>query len=62
MKPATTIASLLLMALAGGQLVRAVSGWPVTIDGFSVPVWLSFVAAAVLATVGAMSFREARRV
>ncbi len=61
MKPATTIASLLLMIIAIGQLIRALTGWPLTVDGFSVPVWVSFVAAAVAATVGLMSFREAQR-
>jgi hypothetical protein len=37
------------------QLLRAVMGWPVTIDGIDVPVsasWIAFIVAGVLSVLG----------
>jgi hypothetical protein len=58
MKPATAIVSLILLVMATGHLVRTVTGWPVTIDGFLVPVWFSAVAAVAFALLAVMLFRE----
>lgn len=59
--PFTRIAALLLALLAVAQLVRFVAGWPVTINGATVPVWLSAVLAAVAGLLALMLWRESRR-
>ncbi len=60
MKPATTIAALLLVVIAIGHLVRAVSAWTVVINGMTVPVWISGVIAVVFAVLAILVFREQR--
>jgi hypothetical protein len=60
MKPATTISGIVLLLIALGHLVRAVSGWPLTIDGFAVPIWVSAVVTVLFALLGGLTFREQR--
>ena len=47
--------------VALGQLCRAVLSLPVTIDGRSIPVWLSYVAFAITATLAVWAVRFANR-
>lgn len=61
MKPFTTIASVLLSLVALLQLIRALLGWEVVINGFSVPIWASVVAAVVAGGLALMLLKEARR-
>ena len=61
MKPFTMVAVVIFVLVAVLQLVRVVEGWPVTINGLSVPVWGSVVAALVAGVLAAMVFRENRR-
>jgi protein-S-isoprenylcysteine O-methyltransferase Ste14 len=42
------------------QLVRADLGWPVTIDGTSVPVWASWIACVVAAILAWLGFTASR--
>ncbi|MGH8136034.1 MAG: hypothetical protein ACRER4_06775 [Steroidobacteraceae bacterium] len=60
MKPFTTLAILLISAAAVLQLTRFLRGWVVTVDGATIPVWISGVAAVVLGVVAAMLWRESR--
>ncbi len=49
------ISALLFGSVALGHLTRLVYAWPVTIDGWRIPVWVSapgFVAAAILSVWG----------
>lgn len=46
-----------LVALA--QLTRAVLGWPLQIDGFSVPIWCSGVAFVIAGALAIWGFRSA---
>lgn len=49
------LAGLIFAIVAILQLVRALGGWPVTIAGTAIPVWVSwvaFVVAALLAWLG----------
>jgi hypothetical protein len=41
------VTTIFLDAIAGAQLVRLLMRWPVTIDGFAVPIWASGIAAIV---------------
>ena len=46
-----------VMALA--QLTRTVLGWPVQVDGFNVPIWVSGVAFLITAALASWAFRSA---
>ena len=56
-----TIAVLLLGVIAIAQAVRFALGWPVTIGSFSVPLWVSAVAALVVGAIAVTLWREGRR-
>lgn len=59
MKPFTMIAALLLGLVALMQGLRLVLAWPVTVNGYSIPLWASALAFAVAGTVSVMLWREA---
>jgi hypothetical protein len=61
MKPFTRIAALLLAVVASLQAVRFLAAWPVSIDGYAVPVWASALFAVVTGLLALMVWREARR-
>ncbi|KQY51845.1 hypothetical protein [Lysobacter sp. Root494] len=61
MKPFTTFATLLLSAISILQLLRTVMAWPVTVNGWEVPVWTSGIACVVAGVTAAMLWRESRR-
>lgn len=61
MKPFATIAAVLLGLIALLQLVRFALAWPVTVNGFSVPVWVSAIAFVVAGGVSIMLWREGRK-
>ena len=60
MKPFTTLASIVFTLVAIVQLLRVALGWIVTIDGYDIPRWVSFVAFLIAATLAVMVRREAR--
>jgi hypothetical protein len=43
------------------HLVRAVMEWPITVNGYSFPVWASWIAFVVAATLSEMGYRAAMR-
>lgn len=59
MKPFTTIAAFVFSLVALLQVLRVVLGWEVIVNGFSIPIWASLVAAAVAAALAAMLWRGA---
>lgn len=61
MKPFTIIAILIFIIVAAVQVTRIALGWPVLINGVSIPIWASVIAAAVAALMAAMLWRENRR-
>lgn len=61
MKPFTTIAVIVFACVAVLQLVRFIQAWPVSINGFAVPVWASAVVFVVAAVLAVMLWRENRR-
>ena len=56
-----TIATPLFSVLAIFQAVRFFAAWPVTINGFSVPLWVSAIAAIVFAGIAALFWRDNSR-
>jgi hypothetical protein len=52
------IAAPLFAVLAVVQAIRFVQAWPVTINGFSVPVWLSAIAALGFGALAVLVWRE----
>ncbi|MFD0740353.1 hypothetical protein ACFQZQ_13795 [Lysobacter koreensis] len=61
MKPFTTISIFFLAVLAALQLTRVLLGWEVVVNGVSVPLWASAIAALVAGGLAAMLWREAAR-
>ena len=61
MKPFTSIAIGVLSVLALVQLLRALLGWTVTVNGILIPIWVSVIACGVCATLAVMLWRENRR-
>lgn len=61
MKPFARLSVFLLSLLAALQLLRFLAGWPVSIDGIDVPVWLSAAFAAIAGLLAWMLWRESKR-
>jgi len=59
-KPFTVIAIGLLSLIALLQLWRFIAGWEVTVNGLSVPVWVSGIAFVVAGGLAIMVWLEAR--
>ena len=51
-----TATSVIFLGVASAHLIRAVLGWDVIIDGFAIPVWMSWVAAAGAGTLSWLGF------
>ena len=60
MKPFTTVAAVVLALIALLQFLRVALGWVVTVNGNTIPVWVSVIACVVAATLSFMLRREAR--
>jgi hypothetical protein len=60
-KPFTTVAVVVFTLVALLQLLRFVSGWEVTVNGITIPIWASGVAFVVAAVLAVMLWREARQ-
>jgi hypothetical protein len=61
MKPFTAVAVVVFLVVALLQLLRVVSAWEITVNGFSIPLWASVIACVVAATLAFMLWREARK-
>lgn len=61
MKPFTLIAVIVFSLVAVAQATRLVLGWEVTINGISIPIWVSAVAFIVAAGLAVMLWRESRK-
>src|SRR2546430_4764000 len=61
MKPFTAIAVLVFLLIAILQLLRFTLRWEVTVNGVTVPVWLSGIAFVIMAGLAVMVWRGARR-
>ncbi|TKS57883.1 MAG: hypothetical protein EWM72_03361 [Nitrospira sp.] len=59
-KPFTIIAIILLSMIAVLQLLRFILGWEVTVNGVSVPVWVSGTAFVIATGLAVMVWRETR--
>jgi membrane protein implicated in regulation of membrane protease activity len=60
MKPFTMLTVFILSLIAVLQLTRFVQGWEVSVDGVTIPVWVSGVAFVVVGGLAAMLWRESR--
>jgi hypothetical protein len=58
MKPFTSLAIAVLALLALLQLARVLFGWTVVVNGFTVPIWTSAVAALIAGWLALMLYRE----
>jgi hypothetical protein len=54
------VSAVLFSIIALAQLTRTVLGWPVQVDGFSVPIWVSGIAFIVAASFAIWGLRSAR--
>lgn len=53
-----TLGAALLSAIAIAQVIRFFLAWPVTINGFSVPLWASAIAAVACGSLAVMIWRD----
>jgi hypothetical protein len=60
-KPFTKIAVAVFSLIALLQLLRVVSGWEVTVNGITIPIWASVIAFLVAGILAVMVWREASR-
>jgi hypothetical protein len=60
LKPISTVAVVVFFLVALAHLVRVVLGWDVSVNGVSIPIWVSVVACAVTAVLAFMLWRESR--
>ena len=61
MRPFTFLAVVVFSLVALVQLARFALGWPVSINGVSIPLWVSLVAAAFAVLMAVMLALEASR-
>ena len=61
MRTFNTVAVLILSFIAVMQGLRFAFAWPLSVNGFDVPLWASAVACVVLGLVAVLLWREARR-
>lgn len=61
MKPVTTLGAAVFGLVAVAHLLRLIFNWEITIDGISIPYWVSVLGLVIAAILSAMLFREARR-
>ena len=54
-----TLAAAIFALVAVLQLLRIVMGWPVTLNGTDVPLWVSWIAAAVAGALSFVGYRAA---
>ena len=59
-RPRWVLAAALVSVVAVLQLVRAVAGWQVIVNGFSVPIWLSYIASVLLAIFAILLWKDLR--
>ena len=58
MKPFTSITVLILVLFGLVHLTRLIVGWPVTVNGIAVPMWVSVVALIIAWVLAALVWRE----
>ena len=56
-----TLAAPIFAILAVIQAIRFVQAWPVTVNGISIPVWASAIAALVFGGLAVMLWRDGSR-
>jgi hypothetical protein len=60
-RPASLVATILFFFMAAAQLCRAILGVQVIAGGVEIPIWLSFVAAAIVAALALWLLKERGR-
>ena len=55
------VSGIFLSIISLAQLTRTLLGWPVQVDGYTVPVWLSGVAFLITAGLAVWAFRSGGR-
>jgi len=59
-KPFTGIAAVIFALVACGHLLRLLMGWQATVNGWTIPMWVSYGGCLVPAALAVMLWREAR--
>jgi len=60
MKPFTSVTVFILILFGLVHLVRLIIGWPVLVNGFAVPMWVSVVALIAAWVLATMVWKEHR--
>ena len=53
------VSGIIFTIVSLAQLTRSVLGWPVQVDGYGVPVWVSWVAFVIAGGMAIWAFRSA---
>jgi len=61
MKPFTLAAVVVFSLVAISHLIRVALGWDVTVNGVSIPVWVSGIGVVVAGGLAFMLWRESRK-
>jgi hypothetical protein len=56
----SALAAVIFAIVAALHVIRAVAGWPVTIDAMSVPIWASWVACLATGALAWLGFAASR--
>jgi sterol desaturase/sphingolipid hydroxylase (fatty acid hydroxylase superfamily) len=59
MRAYEVVSGLVFAAVAVAQVLRAAQGWALRVDGWSIPVWPSWVLALAAASLSVWAFRRA---
>ncbi len=59
-KSFSLLAAVIFTIVAALHVIRALAGWPVSIDAISVPIWASWVACVVTAILAWVGFTASR--
>jgi hypothetical protein len=59
-RPFTFIAAILFALMAAAHLYRLAVGFDISVGALAVPLWISWIALVVTASLSALLFREAR--
>ena len=54
------VSGVVFMVMALVQLARTVLGWPIEVDGVSIPMWVSGLAFGITSTFAVWAFRTAK--
>jgi hypothetical protein len=60
LKPISTVAAIIFLLVAVAHIIRVALGWAVTVNGVSIPIWVSVIAAVIATALAFLLWRDPR--